>query len=84
LKTVGGNLLANLYIAEDSMRIVPAEEKRFNVNTPPFMPFLVERVLAKMQEKDREAAEGGEITPEQILSYDISRDGDEIREITMR
>ena len=84
LKTVGGNLLANLYIAEDSMRIVPAEEKSFNVSTPPFLSFLVERVLAKMQEKDREAAESGEITPEQILSYDISRDGDEIREITIR
>jgi hypothetical protein len=84
LKTVGGNLLANLYLAEDSMRIVPAEEKSFNVNTPPFMSFLVERVLAKMQEKDREAAESGEITPEQILSYDISRDGEEIREITIR
>jgi len=84
LKTVGGNLLANLYIAEDSMRVVPAEEKSFNVNTPPFMSFLVERVLAKMQEKDREAAESGEITPQKILSYDISRDGDEIREITIR
>ena len=84
LKTVGGNLLANLYIAEDSMRVVLAEEKDFNVNTPPFMSFLVERVLAKMQEKDLEAAESGEITPEKILSYDISRDGDEIREITIR
>jgi hypothetical protein len=84
LKTVGGKLLANLYVAEDLMRVVPAEDKSFNVNTPPFMAFLVERVLAKMQEKDREAAESGEITPEKILSYDISRDEDEIREITIR
>jgi len=84
LKTVGGNLLANLYIAEDLMRVVPAEDKSFDVNTPPFMSFLVERVLAKMQEKDREAAESGGITPEKILSYDISRERDEIREITIR
>jgi hypothetical protein len=84
LKTAGGNLLANLYIAEDLMRVVPAEDKSFNVNTPPFMAFLVERVLSKMQEKDREAAESGEIPPEGILSYDISRDGDELREITIR
>jgi hypothetical protein len=66
------------------MRLVPTEDKSFNVNTPPFMSFLVERVLAKMQEKDREAAESGEIPPEKILSYDISRDGDEIREMTIR
>lgn len=84
LKTVGGNLLANLYIAEDLMRVVPAADKSFNVKTPPFMSFLVERVLAKMQEKDREAAESGEIPPEKILSYNISRDGDEIRDITIR
>jgi hypothetical protein len=84
LKTVGGDLLGNLYIAEDLMRVVPAEDKSFNVNTPPFMSFLVERVLAKMQEKDREAAESGEISPEKILSYNISRDGDEIREITIK
>ena len=84
LKTAGGNLLANLYVAEGLMRVVPAEDKSFNVNTPPFMAFLVERVLTKMQEKDRGAAETGEIPPEGILSYDISRDGDVIREITIR
>ena len=69
---------------EVKTRVVPAEDKSFNVNTPPFMAFLVERVLTKMQEKDRGAAETGEIPPEGILSYDISRDGDEIREITIR
>ena len=84
LKTGGGKLLANLYIAEDLMRVVPAEDESFNINTPPFMSFLVERVLAKMQEKDREAAEKGDLTPNKILSYDISREGNEIREITIR
>ena len=85
LKTVAGDLLANLYIAEeDSIRIVPAEDKTFDVNTPPFMPFLVERVLTKMQEKDQEAARTGEITPDRILSYNIVRDGDLIREVTIK
>jgi len=84
LRTVTSDLLANLYIGEDSMRVVPAEGLAFNVNTPPFSSFLVERVLAKMQEKDREAAERGELTPEEILSYNITREGDIIREITIR
>ncbi|MFQ5999306.1 MAG: hypothetical protein ACE5J6_00875 [Candidatus Bathyarchaeia archaeon] len=84
LKTVAGDLLANLYVGEDSMRIVLAEDKSFDVNTPPFTSFLVDRVLAKMQEKDREAASTGEITPDEILSYNIVRDGDLIREITIR
>ena len=84
LKTVTGDLLADLYVGEDSMRVVLAEDKSFDVNTPPFTSFLVERVLAKMQEKDREAASTGEITPDKILSYNITRDGNLIREITIR
>lgn len=84
LKTVAGDLLANLHVAKNSMRVVLAEDKEFNINTPPFMSFLVERVLTKMQEKDREAAGTGEIAPDRIISYNIARDGDAIREITIR
>ena len=84
LKTVTGALLANLYVGEDSMRVVLAEDKSFDVNIPPFTSFLVERVLVKMQEKDREAASTGEFTPDKLLSYNIARDGDLIREITIR
>jgi len=84
IKTAMGDLLANLYISEDSMRVVLAEDKRFDINTPPFMTFLVDRVLARMQEKDREAAGTGEIAPDKILSYSILRDGDTLRELTIR
>ncbi|MGC9345886.1 MAG: hypothetical protein ACP5ER_03735 [Candidatus Bathyarchaeales archaeon] len=84
LKTVTGELLANLYISEDSMRVVPAEDKNFNVNTPPFTQFLVERVLAKMQEKDSELARTGQLTPEKIFSYNIIREGNIVREIQIR
>ncbi len=84
LKTVTGDVLANLHVGEDSMRVALAEDKSFDINTPPFTSFLVERVLAKMQEKDREAASTGEITPDKILSYNITRDGNLIREITIK
>jgi len=84
LKTVTGDLLADLYVGEESIRVVLAEDKEFNINTPPFMAFLVERVLAKMREKDREAVSRGEITPDKILSYHITREGDIVREITIR
>jgi hypothetical protein len=81
LKTVTGDLLAQLYVEKDSMQVAFAEDKNFDVNTPPFTSFLVERVLAKMQEKDKEAADKGEIAPDDIMSYDIKRDGNIVREI---
>jgi len=84
LRTATGELLATLYVSEDSLQMVPAEDKNFNVNTPPFTPFLVERVLAKMQEKDSELARTGQIAPEKIFSYNIVREGDMIREIVIK
>jgi hypothetical protein len=84
LKTVTGDLLAQLYIEKDSMQVTLAEDKNFDINTPPFTSFFVERVLAKMQEKDREDASKGKIAPENILSYNIKSDGNLIREITIR
>jgi len=84
LKTVTGELLATLHVGEDSLRVVPAEDKNFDVNTPPFTPFLVERVFAKMQEKDNELARTEQMAPERIFCYNIVRDGDVIREITVK
>lgn len=84
VKTATGELLANIYMEEDSMRVVLAQDKQFTVDTPPFMAFLVERVLAKMQEKDRESAAVGEISPEKILSYEIVKEGDIVRELNIK
>lgn len=84
LKTASGDFLANLHVGKDSMRVALAEDKNFDVNTPPFMPFLVERVLAKMQERDRESVRAGEMTPDKMISYNIMREGDMIREIAIR
>ena len=84
LETADGELLANLYVGKDSLRAVLAEDKSFDVNTPPFMQFLVGRVLAKMQERDRESVRTKEITPDKIINYNIMREGDTIREITIR
>jgi hypothetical protein len=83
LKTITGELLANLYVSEDSLRVVPSENKDFNVNTPPFMHFLVERVLLKMQERDSELIRAGQLPPDKIFCYNIAREGDIIREIVI-
>ncbi|MCL6578301.1 MAG: hypothetical protein K6T73_02820 [Candidatus Bathyarchaeota archaeon] len=84
LKTVTGELLANLYVTEDSLRVVPAEGKNFNVNTPPFTHFLVDKVLTRMQEKDSELVRTGQLNAEKMFSYNIVREGDIIREINIK
>ena len=86
LKTIDGEPLAELIVneAEESLRVVPAPDRNFNINTPPFTHFLVERVLQKMQERDNELAKTGQITPDRVFSYDIMQEDNIIREIFIR
>lgn len=84
LKTALGESLAKLYVGDNFLKIVLAEDKNFDVNTPPFHQFLVERVLAKMQQKDNELVAAGKLRPDEIFSYNIVREGDLIREIQIK
>ncbi len=84
LKAVTGELLGNLYITKESLRVALAEDKNFDMNTPPFRQFLVERVLVKMQEKDNELARDGKLEPDKIFSYDIVQEENRINEIVIR
>ncbi len=84
LKTSNDESLAIVYIEKDSIHILPDESKHFSVNTPPFGNFLVERVLAKMQEKDAELVRLKQLTSEKMFSYNIVREGEFIREIIIR
>ena len=84
LKTVTGDLLAQIYTEKEVMYITLAEDKNFDINTPPFISFFVERVLAKMQEKDKEDANKGKLDPEKIVSYDLKQDENMLKEITIR
>jgi len=84
LKSVNGELLADLRIDNGSLHVVPVEGKDFSVNTPPFNQFFVQRVLLKMQERDSELAKSGQLAPDKILCFDIVRDGDVIQEIVIR
>ena len=84
LQTMRGELLANLHVTGDQLRVVLARDKGFDVNTPPFPHFLVERVLLKMQERDNELARAGQLSSDKIFRYNIVREGDIIREITIK
>ncbi len=84
LKTLNEEPLAIIYVEKDSLHVLPDESKSFSVTTPPFNNFLVERILARMQEKDTELVRMGELTPEKMFSYNVVREGDLIREIVFR
>lgn len=84
LKTMADEPLALLYFDKQTIHLLPDESKNFSVNTPPFTNFLVEKVFAKMQEKDKELVRLGQLPTEKMFSYNIVREGDLIREIIIK
>ena len=84
LKTSAGEILANISMNESTIRVIVADDKTLNMQTPPFKQFLIERVLEKMKEKDSEAASRGEISPGKTFSYELILEDDNIREIKVR
>ena len=85
LKSDTGEALADLYIGDDgSLHVMLAKDKNFDINTPPFNQFLIQRVLLKMQERDSELVKSGQLTPDRILCFDIMREGDSIRGLVIR
>jgi hypothetical protein len=84
LKTMNDEALAIIYVNKEELHVLPDERKKFSVSVPPFQPFLVERVLAKMQEKDNELVRMGQLTPDKMFAYNIVSEGDLIREIVLR
>ena len=84
LKTMTDEPLALIFFDKHAMHVLPDESKNFSVNTPPFNNFLVEKVFAKMQEKDGELLRTRQLTADNVFSYSIAREGDLIREIIIR
>jgi hypothetical protein len=84
LKTMDDLPLAIIYVDKGALHVLPDETKKFDINTPPFQPFLVERVLAKMQEKDSELVRTGQLAADKMFAFNIMREGDLIREIVIK
>jgi hypothetical protein len=84
LKTMAEEPLALIFFDKQAMHVLPDESKNFSVNTPPFNNFLVEKVFAKMQEKDGELVRTGQLAADKVFVYSIVREGDLIREIVIR
>jgi hypothetical protein len=84
LKTITGDVLAELLLEQDVLRILFPVDKDFDINIPPFTSFFVERVLAKMLEKDKEDVNAGKLDPDTIISFDIIQDGNTLKEIIIK
>ncbi len=84
LKTMNDEPLALIYFEKDSIHILPDETKHFSINTPPFSNFLVEKVFAKMHEKDVELVRSQQLSQSKVFTFDVVKQEDLIREIILQ
>lgn len=78
-----GTILGRVQIDDDKIVFTPREGLTFMTSTPPFQSFLLDRVLANMRTSDETRAATGEITLEQVLSYEVEADGEVIKTLAV-
>lgn len=81
LKTKTGEHIGRFLVGDGLIRIVPAQHLNLSQRTPPFRAFFTERILKKMQDRDKELEAQGIVTPEELMGYSIKLDGDALVEI---
>ncbi len=81
LKTKTGEPIGRFLVGDGLIRIIPAQHLNLSQRTPPFRAFFTERILKKMQDRDKELEAQGIVTPEETMGYSIKLDGDAIVEI---
>jgi hypothetical protein len=84
IRTISGVHLANIFVEGHDMRIVPSGEIKFDANAPPLRSFLVGKVLEPLKIKDEEATRKQEITPDDVLSYEIDKEGAVLKQIHVK
>ena len=84
IRTISGVLLADVIVEGNDVRIVPSQEIRFDANAPPLRSFLVGKVLEPLHIQDEEATRKQKLSPDQVLSYEIDKQGTFLKQIHVK
>ena len=84
IRTISGVHLADVFVEGKDMRVVPSREIKFDANAPPLRSFLVGKVLEPLHAKDEEATRKQQLTPDEVLAYEIDKEGMTLKQIHVR
>ena len=84
IRTISGVHLADIFVEGKDMRVVPSREIRFDANAPPLKSFLIGKVLEPLHIKDEEATRKQELTSDDVLAYDIDKEGMVLKQIHVK
>ncbi len=84
IRTISGVLLADIFVEGQDIRIVPSKDIKFDANAPPLRSFLVGKVLEPLHVKDEESTRKQELSPDQVLSYEIDKEATLLKQIYVK
>ncbi len=63
--------VARFHITSEELIIIPDDQIRISIETPPFKSFFLNRILQGMINKDLDKINQGQLSESEIISYDI-------------
>lgn len=76
-------LLANAHVSSSSLTIIPVNNVKLTIDTPPFKSFLVNRILEGMRAKDMELVKQGKLNSNLVLTYSVEEHEGVITKLTV-
>jgi len=84
IRSRDGRELATAEYDDELLIIRPREGLKLDVKTPPFIPFLVNKVLLGMKVSDRKLVIEGKLDPSKVIDYEVETDNDILKEIRVK
>ncbi len=69
-KMKDNTLIAQVEVSKEKIEIIPVESINFNVETPPFKSFFINRILEGMKNKDIDKVKQGQLSEIDVISFD--------------
>jgi hypothetical protein len=63
-------LIAQVEVSKEKIEIIPSELFSFNMDTPPFKSFFINRILEGMKNKDMDKVKQGQLSEMDVISFD--------------
>jgi hypothetical protein len=63
------SIIAQVEVSKEKIEIIPNESINFNLDTPPFKSFFINRILEGMKNKDKDKVKQGQLSETDIITF---------------
>jgi hypothetical protein len=63
------SIIAQVEVLKEKIEIIPNESINFNLDTPPFKSFFINRILEGMRNKDKDKVKQGQLSETDIITF---------------